>query len=221
MQRRHFSQALLAFGGLGGSATLVPTWAQAPAAPAFREGREYRRLRQPVPVDAPAGRIEVLEFFAYSCIVCHSFVPFLRAWKRTLPADVLVRHVPVGFTPEFEPLQRLFFTLEALGRLDSHHELVFQAIHGVPRQRLHNAEAIAQWAVAARLDRAQFTQTYNSFAVVARVRRATQLQDAYQVGGTPALGIDGRFYVPGQAERTLQVANMLIERARREPRHRG
>ncbi|MDO8274634.1 MAG: thiol:disulfide interchange protein DsbA/DsbL, partial [Serpentinimonas sp.] len=125
------------------------------------------------------------------------------------------RHVPVGFAPEFEPLQRLFYTLEAMGHLDSHHERVFHAIHRAPRQRLHDAEAIAQWAASAGLDRARFTQTYNSFAVVGRVRRATQLQDAYQVEGTPALGIAGRFYIPGQAERTLQVANMLIERVRR------
>ena len=216
MHRRRFSQALAGLGGLVATGSALPLGAQTPAAaPAFREGTHYRRLRQPAPVDAPAGRIEVLEFFAYTCIHCHHFVPVFKAWKRTVPADVVVRHVPVGFTPEFEPLQRLFYTLEAMGRLDSHHERVFQAIHGTQRQRLHNAETIAQWAASAGLDRAQFTQTYNSFAVVGRVRRATQLQDAYQVEGTPALGIAGRFYIPGQAERTVQVANMLIARVRR------
>lgn len=91
---------------------------------------------------------------------------------------------------------------------------MFQAIHGPQRQRLHNAEAIAQWAASAGLDRAQFTQTYHSFAVVGRVRRATQLQDAYQVEGTPALGIAGRFYIPGQAQRTVQIADALIARVR-------
>ena len=218
MHRRQFSQTLIGLGGLAATGGALPLAAQtrpAPPASAFREGTHYRRLRQPAPVDAPAGRIEVLEFFAYTCIHCHNFVPIFSAWKRTLPADVVVRHVPVGFTPEFEPLQRLFYTLEAMGRLGSHHELAFKAIHGNPRQRLHNAETIAQWAAASGLDRALFTQTYNSFAVVSRVRRATQLQDAYQVEGTPALGIAGRFYIPGQAERTLQVANALIERVRR------
>jgi len=41
------------------------------------------------------------------------------------------------------------------------------------------------------------------------------LQDAYQVEGTPALGVAGRFYIPGQAERTVQVASALIDRVRR------
>lgn len=217
MHRRLFSQALMGLGGLATAGSALPLAAQtvsAPTAGAFREGTHYRRLRQPAPVDAPAGRIEVLEFFAYTCIHCYNFVPFFKAWKQTVPADVLVRHVPVGFTPDFEPLQRLYYTLEAMGRLDSHHERVFQAVHGPQRQRLHNAEAIAQWAASAGLDRAQFTQTYNSFAVVGRVRRATQLQDAYQVEGTPALGIAGRFYIPGQAQRTVQIADALIARVR-------
>jgi len=216
MHRRRFSQALAGLGGLVATGSALPLGAQTPpAAPAFREGTHYRRLRQPAPIDAPAGRIEVLEFFAYTCIHCYNFVPVFRAWKRSVPADVAVRHVPVSFAPEFEPLQRLFYTLEDMGRLDSHHERVFQAIHGTQRQRLHNAETIAQWAVSAGLDRAQFTQTYSSFAVVGRVRRATLLQDAYQVEGTPALGIAGRFYIPGQAQRTVQIADALIERVRR------
>jgi len=36
------------------------------------------------------------------------------------------------------------------------------------------------------------------------------LQEAYAVEGTPALGVAGKFYVPGQGPRTLVVANALI-----------
>jgi thiol:disulfide interchange protein DsbA len=56
---------------------------------------------------------------------------------------------------------------------------------------------------------------FNSFAVVGRVRRATQMQDAYEVEATPSLGIAGRFYIPGQAARTVQIANALIVEARK------
>ena len=48
-----------------------------------------------------------------------------------------------------------------------------------------------------------------------KARRATQLQDAYQVEGTPALGVAGRFYIPGQGPRTLAVANVLIGEVRK------
>ena len=40
--------------------------------------------------------------------------------------------------------------------------------------------------------------------------KATQLQDAYKVEGTPSLGVAGRFYVNGQGPRTLVVADALI-----------
>ena len=211
MQRRAFSQSAL---GLTALATLGwPTLATAQAS-AFREGSDFRRLRRPAPVDAPAGQIEVLEFFAYTCIHCHNFVPVFREWKRTLGPDVVVRHVPVGFNASFVPLQRLYYTLEAMGRVESHHARVFRAIHD-DRERLNTPEAIAQWAERNGLDKAQFNQVFNSFAVNARVNRATQLQDAYGVEGTPSLGIAGRFYIPGQAARTVQIANALIAEVRR------
>jgi len=188
MHRRLFSQALMGLGGLATAGSALPLAAQtvsAPNAGAFREGTHYRRLRQPAPVDAPAGRIEVLEFFAYTCIHCYNFVP-----------------------------QKLYFTLEAMGQLDTLHERVFKAIHN-DRQRLNNADAITAWVAAQGVDKAQFTQVFNSFAIAGKVRRANQLQDAYEVEATPSLGIAGRYYVPGQAARTLTIANALIQEARK------
>lgn len=209
MQRRIFSQALVAsaFGG----ASVWPTIAQAQAQ--VREGSDFRRLNRPAPVESPAGKIEVVEFFSYTCVHCFNFVPVFNNWKKTLGADVVIKRNPVGFNASFEPLQRLYYTLEALGKIDSHHERVFKAIHqdGI---RLNTVDAMAQWAERNSIDRNQFMQTFNSFGVAGKARRATQLQDAYEVEGTPSLGIAGRFYVPGQAARTVQIANMLIQQAR-------
>lgn len=211
MQRRTLCKAAL---GLGVTVAAAPLWAQPGSVLAVTEDVNYRRLSHPAPVDAPAGRIEVLEFFSYACIHCSRFVAPLRAWKRALPADVQVRHVPVRFGPEFEPLQRLYFTLNAMGAVESHHERVFQAIHQ-RGTRLNTNAAVFQWAQGAGLDRAQFERTFNSFGVGSRLQRANRLQKAYQVRGTPSLGIAGRFYVPGQGERTLKVADVLLDRVRR------
>jgi protein dithiol oxidoreductase (disulfide-forming) len=209
MQRRVFTQALAT------SAVAAPLlWPQlASAQAALREGSDYRRLGRLAPVEAPAGKIEVVEFFSYTCVHCYNFVPVFNSWKQTVAADVVVKRSPVGFNAAFEPLQRLFYTLEAMGKLDSHHGLVFKAIHE-DRQRLNNLDAMAQWAARNGLNRTQFEQTFNSFGVAGKTRRATQLQDAYEVEGTPSLGIAGQFYVPGQAARTVQIANALIQQTR-------
>lgn len=209
MQRRVFTQALAT------SAVAAPLlWPQlASAQAALREGPDYRRLSRAAPVEAPAGKIEVVEFFSYTCVHCFNFVPVFNSWKQTVAADVVVKRCPVGFNASFEPLQRLFYTLEAMGSLDTHHDRVFKSIHE-DRQRLNNLDAMAQWAARNGLNRSQFEQTFNSFGVAGKARRATQLQDAYEVEGTPSLGIAGRFYVPGQAARTVQIANVLIQQAR-------
>jgi thiol:disulfide interchange protein DsbA len=165
-------------------------------------------------VDARPGQIEVLEFFAYTCIHCHQFVPVFKEWSKTVGPDVVIRHVPVGFNASFEPMQRLYYTLQAMGRVESHHERVFKAIH-VDRQRLDTPDAMAQWAERNGLDKTQFTQVFNSFATAGRARRATQLQDAYEVEATPSVGVAGRFIIGGQAARTVLVANALINEVRR------
>jgi len=213
MKRRQFSQSALGLATLAAAGVGMPLVVSAQAA-GFREGSDFRRLRKPAPVDTEPGKIEVLEFFAYTCIHCNNFVPVFKEWMKTVGPDVVVKRNPVGFNAAFEPLQRLYYTLEAMGRIDSHHERVFKAIHQ-DGQRLNTPDTIAQWAERNGLDKAQFTQVYNSFAVVGRVRRATQLQDAYEVEGTPSLGIAGKFYIPGQAARTVQVANALIVETRR------
>lgn len=214
MQRRDFSRSILAAGaatGLGGLVAWTPALAQVGG---FREGTDYQRLGNTAPVDAAAGQIEVLEFFAYTCIHCYNFEADFEAWTKKQAAHVKVRRVPVRFSAAFEPFQRLYYALEALDKVDELHEKVFRAIH-VDKQRLNTDEAIEAWVAGQGMDRAKFASAYRSFGVAGKAKRAAQLQDAYQVEGTPALGVAGRFYVPGQGKRSLQVADALIAEVRK------
>ncbi|MDO9200853.1 MAG: thiol:disulfide interchange protein DsbA/DsbL [Hydrogenophaga sp.] len=216
MQRREFSRSLLAAGAttaLGATAALTLTPAHAQLA-GLKEGADFVRLGRPAPVDSPTGKIEVLEFFAYTCIHCYNFEPLLSDWMKKAPAHVVVRRTPVAFNDAFVPLQRLYYALDAMGQVDALHEKVFRAIH-VDKQRLNSSETITAWVTAQGVDREKFTGFFNSFAVAGKARRATQMQDAYQVEGTPSLGVGGRYYVTGQGPRTLVVANALIDDLRK------
>jgi len=55
--------------------------------------------------------------------------------------------------------------------------------------------------------------------VQTKARQATQLTNAYKIDGVPALGIQGRYYtsgpLAGSNERSLLVADYLIERSRK------
>jgi thiol:disulfide interchange protein DsbA len=218
IKRREFSWTsgvALATGLLGGLGPVSLAQAQAGAPSA---GVDYQRLDKPVAVDTPAGKIEVIEFFWYSCPHCNAFEPTLEAWIKQAPKDVVVKRVPVGFRPDFAPQQRLFYAIEAMGLVDKLHAKVFQAIH-VERQRLDTPEAIADWVAKQGVDKAKFMEQFNSFSVASKQKRAVQLQDAYRVEGVPALGIAGRFYTDGTLgkgmERALKVAEHLIDEVRK------
>ena len=215
MNRREFSQGaacVLATAALGVPGAL---WAQIKKP---EDGVEYMTLDKRVNTDAPPGKIEVIEFFWYSCPHCNSFEPRLNAWIQKLPGDVVVKRVPVAFRDDFVPQQRLYYTLEALGKLDPLHGKVFQTIH-VERNSLQREEPILEWADKQGLDKAKFKEIYNSFAVSSKARRAAQLQEQFKVSGVPALGIAGRYYTDGELarnmERALQVTDYLIAEARK------
>ncbi|MEN9842862.1 MAG: hypothetical protein RLZZ612_691 [Pseudomonadota bacterium] len=213
MRRRDFSQVAVV-----SAAAFVATpvsWAQSGA---FKEGVDYLKLSRPAPVDAPAGKVEVLEFFWYNCPHCAKFESSFDAWAKRVPADVVVRRIPVAFRDDNVPQQRLFYSLEAMGKLEELHARVFTAIH-VEKQRLHTGDEIANWVAKQGVDKAKFMEFYNSFAIAGKARRASQLTEAYVVDGVPSLGVAGRFFTSGSIaqsmERSLAVTDHLIERVRK------
>ncbi len=180
-------------------------------------GADYLVLDNKAAVEAPAGKVEVVEFFWYNCSHCNAFEPTLEAWIKRAPKDVMVRRVPVGFRDEFVPQQRLFYTLEAMDLVDKLHGKVFAAIH-VEKLQLSKADTIVEWVAKQGVDKAKFLEQYNSFAVATKAGKATQLQNVYKVEGVPAMGVAGRFYTDGtlgkNMPRVLQVVDHLIAEVR-------
>lgn len=221
MKRRDFS--LTCGAALAASALVLPAARAQTTAPAQVQGKkpelgtDYLQLDKRAAVEAPAGKIEVVEFFWYSCPHCSVFEPTFDAWSKRVPKDVVVRRVPIAFRADFAPQQRLFYALEAMGLLDQLHRKVFAAIHS-EKQGLATGEAIVDWVAKQGVDKAKFLENFNSFSVSTKTSRATQLQNAYKVEGVPALGVAGRFYTDGSLaksmERSLQVVEFLIAQVR-------
>ena len=214
MKRRHFSTTLL---GAGAAALALPNVATAQGGPV--EGRQYIRLNQPVPVGAPAGQFEVIEFFWYGCPHCAAFEPALESWSKQLPADVTLRRVPVAFRAEtYTAHQRLFYALDALGLVPALQRKVFYAIH-VERQRLDGPGEIGAFATKNNIDPTKLMEAFNAFGTQAKLKQANQLVDGYKIDGVPALGIHGRFYtsgtLAGDNERALAVTDFLLQRLRK------
>lgn len=226
MKRRNFSQAAV----LAAAASwAVPVAVQAQQPGQLVAGRDYQVVDPRAPVDAPQGKIEVVEFFWYSCPHCNAFEPLLDEWIRKLPKDVAFRRVPVAFRDDFVPQQRLYYALEAMGLVDKLHAKVFQAIHGpgsqakaqtggaVQSSKLSTAAMIGPWIASQGVNEAQFMAHYNSFSVSTKASRAAQLQDAYRIEGVPALGVAGRFLTDG----TMAPSNVQAPDGRQTPTMHG
>ncbi len=214
MKRREFAR-LTAVATLASSGIAAPlAWAQVKKPQA---GTDYQLVDPPAPVDAPPGKVEVVEFFWYNCPHCNAFEPALEAWIRKLPKDVVMRRVPVAFQRGAVSQQLLYYALEAMGLVEAVHSKVFAAIHG-EKIKLETPEVIADWVARQGVDKAKFLEQFNSFSVATKATRATQLQNAYKIEGVPALGVAGRFYTDGTIARSmphaLQVVDALLVEAR-------
>lgn len=164
----------------------------------FVAGRDYSVLTPARPTDVDAGKVEVLEFFAYSCIHCFEIDPILENWKKKKPANVEFVRVPVTWGPQANWHARLFFTLQVLGQLDRLHSKVFDTFHRGGNPLLGNDEDSTlriqrAWAEANGIDGAAFEREWKGFAVTTAMQRANQQLRRYPISGTPAIAVAGKY----------------------------
>ena len=189
----------------------------APASAQLQEGKQFVRLKNPVPVET-GNKIEVIEFFSYGCPHCADFEPFIQSWLKTLPPDVAFRRVPVMFQEKWVPLAKEFYTLEALGEEKLSPD-VFAAIHakGV---NLSSDKAFFDWAASKGLDRKKVEDMYNSFAINGKMNRAKQLAQTYNIQSVPTVIVDGKFITAsdkvGGHQNVPAAINELVAKARAE-----
>ncbi len=181
----------LRFSLVAAAAALIATTAMAsPADP--KNGAEYTTLASPQPTQVVGKKIEVIEFFAYHCPACHLMEPYVAEWAKKQANNVTFKRVPFPFTGAADPEAHLHITLEAMGKADEYGPKVFRAFH-VERQRLMSDQAIMEWVGKSGLDKAKFTEYWNSFGVLTKLRRLPQMVEAYKVGGTPTFVVDGKY----------------------------
>lgn len=186
--------------------------------PGLVEGRDYKPVQPPQPTES-GNKIEVLEFFQYSCPHCYAFNPDLDAWRKKLAPDVDYRRVHINWDNSTLPHTKIYYSLEQLGRVADVHEKVFNAIHGA-RKRMLDPNEIADLMAANGIDRKQWLDVFNSFSIATKATKAMATWKAYKIDGTPTLACDGRFLtspsIVGSRTGSLAVLDALIQRVRTE-----
>jgi|GEM_PF-37102 len=163
------------------------------------EGKNYTTLAAAQPTAAAIDKVEVVEVFWYACGHCFHFDPTLEEWRKHKPAYVEFVRLPVMWgSPVHQGHARLFYTLEALGKLDELHAAVFHEIHDnghylVDQDPVKTEQLQRAFLKEHGVSDADFDRTYRSFSVESKMHRAEDLTKRYKVAGVPAIIVNGKY----------------------------
>ena len=183
------------------------------------EGKNYRRIPNPQPVET-GKKIEVIEFFSYGCPHCAELEPYLDTWLAKAPQDVAFRRVPVMFQTQWVALAKVYYTLDALGVEPKLSPNVFRAIHGSQHLALWDTGKFYDWAAGQGLDRKKVEEVFSSFAIDGKMKRAMQLAQQYNIQAVPTVIVDGKFVTSssdvGTHAQLPAAIDELVSKARAE-----
>lgn len=195
------------------SAALMFTAAGAYAAEP-KEGVDYSTI-SPVPTEGAGKKVEVIEFFMFTCPHCNALEPRMSAWVKQNADKIHFRRIHFA-RGDKDVLARAYVTLEAMGTPEIASQKLFDAIHK-EHKRLMREEDVTAVVVSAGVDKAKYESTYKSFGVDSKMKRMNNLIGQYKVEFAPTLVIDGRYMTspsqagrPNQSEEQSQAAAIAV-----------
>ena len=197
----------------------------------WSEGTHYVRLAPPQQTTVPAGKVEVMEVFAYACPACNVFQPVMEKLRHALPPNAQLTLLPAAFNPseDWPMFQRAYFAAQALGIAERTHEAMFDAVWKTGElavttpgtNRLKDplpsiADAARFYARVAGVNPQQFLAMANSFGIDSKIRAADAQILAMHVDSTPSLIVNGKYRVVRDSisgnDQLIELVKYLVAR---------
>jgi thiol:disulfide interchange protein DsbA len=187
----------------------------------WQEGVNYTRIVPAQPTTAPAGQVEVLEFFWYACPHCYALDPLVESWKKTKPAYITFSRVHVLWSEGHRSLARLFYTLDSMGKLDQLHAEIFREIHvngdaliaSDPNNTAETERIQSAFVRRFGISDADFKNAYHSMPVDLALQRADELVERYRIDAVPRFVVNGKYIADvasaGSPERLISLVGDL------------
>ena len=195
-------------------AIAFPAQAEAQGSGKYQEGLHYF-LIEGAPVNS-GDTILLEEAFSYLCTHCNTFDPYVESWKKRKPDYVGFRRIPVGFgRGSWELYARGYVTAELMNVPDEAHLALMDRIWK-EKNIIRNMDELATFYSQFGIDKEKFLSTSRSFAVDGKLRKDQALVQAYGIRGTPALVLNGKYRITGNAavasyDAMFDVVDYLIE----------
>jgi thiol:disulfide interchange protein DsbA len=181
-------------------------------------GKGYTELATPQPTDS-GNKVEVIEFFGYGCPHCYGFDPGLQAWVKSQGDKIVFKRVPLQFHKPWLFHQKLFYSMEALGKTAEWHDKIFKTIYE-EHKPLNTEESVIAFAVAQGVDKQTFLGVWSAFSMGPKLKHADKMQQDYQANESPMIVIGGRYVTSpsiagesvgaGKSEPEMQAAALKV-----------
>lgn len=205
--RKTLTALVIGFSSLVGSAM-----AEAPAT--ILEGKHYTELQTAgmTPSAAP-GVVSVEIGFSYDAPFSYRFENLLEKWTPSVSeSSYSISRLPLNFNMGMPPLQKTYYTIEALDLGEAAHKEMFNAIHQ-KRARITDANSACK-TLESFVPQDICTSTFNSFGVKAQANKADAMARSYGVSSAPIIIIDGTYSISSSRqvnlEDMLKIADHLI-----------
>lgn len=196
---------------LGGAASTAPTSSQ------FKEGSNYTKVVPAQPTGVAPGKVEVVEVFWYGCGHCFALDPGVESWRtKTKPAYVEFTRVPAMWNEMTRMHARVFYTAEALGKLEELHTPIFREIN-VKGNGLNTVDKISAFFKEHGVGTDEFQKAFSSFGVENKLQRADFLNRRYRIDSVPTVIVNGKYKTDvGMAGGEQQLFTLIGELAAHE-----
>ena len=164
----------------------------------YKEGEHYVRMVPTQPTVGGADKIEVAEFFMYSCGHCYDLEPFINEWAKNKDPGVRFVRIPASWNALVKLHAQLYYTEEVLGRNgvlkdpEAFREAVFQEYHQ-RGNRMTSEAAIQKLFARFGVSEEDFQSTWGSFEVNQKLRVAADLARRYSISSVPAIVVNGKY----------------------------
>ena len=179
------------------------------------EGQDYTVLSKPIPV-INNKKVEVLEFFAYSCVHCYHLEKDLSKEVKKFPPDVYFRQEHVVWDEQMAVLAKISAAANISGTNMQATPAVFHLLFE-ERDKANlvlNPSAFKQWANEQGAWGKKLAKAYDNQATVAAAEKMAQYTMNYGINSTPQLIVGGKYRLNNPTD--FSALRELIDKVRSE-----
>ena len=180
----------------------------------YQEGVHYFKIDQ-IPAETGSDIVEVTEIFSYACSHCNTIDPYIQAWSKNKPDNVVLNRIPVVFGRRaWEMMARGYIAAEMMGIVEESHIAMMDAIWKQGKQ-FRSKEELAVFYAGFGVEESAFLAHFDSFALDSQLRKSQRDVQLFGINGTPSLVVNRKYRVTSSKDvrdfdAMLDVVDFLV-----------